>query len=88
MPTPPTCTKTSLGQRLSAQVHLRWPTLSHVEVRFRGQFAYVTGHLPDGEVLPLCATAARPAAGASRSTKPATTTTMNWSLLLTHYAIR
>jgi hypothetical protein len=54
MPTPPTSTKTSLSQRLSAQAHLRWPALSHLEVRFRGQFAYVAAHLPDGEILPLC----------------------------------
>ena len=32
----------------------RWPALAGVEVRFRGQFAYVDGRLPDGEVLPLC----------------------------------
>ena len=25
-----------------------------VAVRFRGQFAYLDGHLPDGEVMPLC----------------------------------
>jgi hypothetical protein len=54
MPTPPTSTKTSLGQRLSAHAHTRWPALARVELRFRGQFAYLTGHLHDGEVLPLC----------------------------------
>jgi len=51
---PPTSTKTSLGQRLSQQARDRWPALTRVEVRFRGQFAYVDGHLPDGDVLPLC----------------------------------
>jgi hypothetical protein len=51
---PPPSTKTSLGQRLAARAAERWPALTKVEVRFRGQFAYVHGHLPDGEVLPLC----------------------------------
>ena len=54
MPTPPASTKTSLGQRLSARARERWPTLSKVGIRFHGAFAYVSGHLPDGEVLPLC----------------------------------
>jgi hypothetical protein len=54
MPTPPTSTKTSLGQRLSAHARDRWPALAGVQVRFRGQFAYISGQLPDGEVLPLC----------------------------------
>jgi hypothetical protein len=52
--TPPASTKTSLAQRLSQHAHQRWPALAGVEVRFRSQFAYVDGHLPDGEVLPLC----------------------------------
>jgi hypothetical protein len=42
MPTVPDSTKTSLQQRLSERV------------RHRAGFAYVTGHLPDGEDLPLC----------------------------------
>ena len=54
MPTPPASTKTSLGQRLNARARERWPTLSRVEVRFRGQFAYIHGVLPDGEQMPLC----------------------------------
>ena len=54
MPTPPPSTKTSLGQRLSARAQDRWPALSKVGVRFRGQFAYIDGHLADGEQLPLC----------------------------------
>jgi hypothetical protein len=52
--TPPASTKTSLAQRLSLRARQRWPALASVEVRFRGQFAYLDGHLPDGEVLPLC----------------------------------
>ncbi len=33
---------------------VRWPQLSSVQVRFRGQFAYITGQLPGGDTLPLC----------------------------------
>ena len=54
MPTPPASTKTSLGQRLNAHARDRWPALDRVQVHFRGQFAYVSGRLPDGEELPLC----------------------------------
>jgi hypothetical protein len=62
MATPPASTKTSLGQRLNASTpqrlnaHARgrWPALTRVQLRFRGQFAYVDGQLPDGQVLPLC----------------------------------
>jgi hypothetical protein len=54
MPKPPDSTKTSLAQRLTAHARDRWPGLSHVEVRFHGRFAYLTGHLPNGEALPLC----------------------------------
>jgi len=52
--TPPASTKTSLQQRLNQHARHRWPTLARVAVRFHGQFAYIDGHLPDGEVLPLC----------------------------------
>jgi hypothetical protein len=54
MATPPASTKTSLGQKLNARARDRWPALIHVDVRFRGQFAYVDGRLPDGQVLALC----------------------------------
>jgi hypothetical protein len=54
MPSPPASTKTSLGQRLTARARDRWAALTGVEVRFRGRFAYVSGRLPDGDVLPLC----------------------------------
>src|SRR3954453_5004550 len=77
MATPPASTKTSLGQKLNTHARDRWPALTHVDVRFRGQFAYVDGRLPDGEVLPLCRLryGGSAAAGASPSTAPATTTT-------------
>jgi len=53
MAAPPTSTKTSLQQRLSARAQQRWPDLASVDVRFRGAFAYVTGRLADGVTLPL-----------------------------------
>jgi hypothetical protein len=53
MATPPQSTKTSLQQRLSRRARERWPQLAGVEVRFRAQFAYVTGILADDETLPL-----------------------------------
>ncbi|HSP39462.1 MAG TPA: hypothetical protein VLR26_17110 [Frankiaceae bacterium] len=53
MPTPPESTKTSLGQRLRARAHDRWPQLTDLTIRFRGQFAYIDGILPDGQTLPL-----------------------------------
>lgn len=54
MATPPLSTKNSLSQRLNERARERWPDLAKVEVRFRGQFAYIDGHLPDGDVLRLC----------------------------------
>ena len=54
MSAPPASTKTSLGQRLSDRARQRWPALDRVNVRFRGAFAYVDAHLPDGEIMPLC----------------------------------
>ena len=50
----PESTKTSLGQRLRARQHERWPGLAGVQARFRGRFAYVDGELEGGEILPLC----------------------------------
>jgi hypothetical protein len=50
----PESTKTSLQQRLTARARERWPALTEVQVRFRGQFAYVDGALDTGEVLQLC----------------------------------
>ena len=54
MASPPASTKTSLGQKLRARARERWPQLAGIDVRFRGKFAYVTGHLADGTDLPLC----------------------------------
>jgi hypothetical protein len=53
MAKPPESTKTSLRQRLAARAAERWPQLAGVDVRYRGEFAYVDGRLPDGTSLPL-----------------------------------
>jgi hypothetical protein len=53
MAKPPESTKTSLRQRLAARAAERWPQLADVDVRYRGEFAYVDGRLPDGTSLPL-----------------------------------
>lgn len=53
MPAPPESTKTSLHQRLSAHARERWPQLAGIDLRFRANFAYVTGRLPDGDTIPL-----------------------------------
>jgi hypothetical protein len=53
MAKPPESTKTSLRQRLAARAAERWPQLAGIDVRYRGEFAYVAGQLPDGTALPL-----------------------------------
>ena len=53
MAKPPESTKTSLRQRLAARAAERWPQLAGIDVRWHGQFAYVSGQLPDGTSLPL-----------------------------------
>lgn len=53
MASPPDSTKTSLHQRLSEHARARWPQLAGIDVRFRANFAYVTGRLPDSQTIPL-----------------------------------
>ncbi len=50
----PDSTKSSLEWKLHARAKERWPALISVSVRHRAGFAYVTGHLTDGQDLPLC----------------------------------
>jgi len=50
----PESARRTLTERLSARRRERWPQLARVRVRFRAQFAYLDGELPDGEVIPLC----------------------------------
>jgi len=51
---PPISTKDSLCWRLRQHARDRWPGLADVQVRFRSNFAYVDGRLPDGDVVRLC----------------------------------
>ena len=53
MPAIPESTKISLAQRLRAHAKLKWPQLAAVDVRYHGQFAYVTGELADEDQIPL-----------------------------------
>jgi hypothetical protein len=53
MATPPESTKISLRQRLRAHAQQRWPQVASLDFRYRGAFAYIDAHLPDGEELPL-----------------------------------
>ena len=53
MAAPPSSTKTSLQQRLSARAHQRWPQLAGIDIGFHGAFAYVTATMPDGDSTPL-----------------------------------
>jgi len=50
----PTSTRTSLAQRLEQRRRERWPNLSRVTVRVRGNFAYISGTVDDDEELSLC----------------------------------
>jgi hypothetical protein len=50
---PPASTKTSLHQKLNAHARQAWPRLASIDVRFHGAFAYVTGHLTDGDSMAL-----------------------------------
>ena len=49
----PASTQTSLAQRLQQRRRERWPTLTCVSVRVRGNFAYISGTVDDDE-LSLC----------------------------------
>jgi hypothetical protein len=53
MAKPPDSTKTSMRQKLAERARVRWPQLARVAVRWRGEFAYIAGELPDGVTLPL-----------------------------------
>jgi hypothetical protein len=52
MPIPPS-TRTSLAQRLQQRRRERWPSLTQLNVRVRGNFAYVSA-TADDEELSLC----------------------------------
>ena len=52
MAVPPASTKTSLQQRLSAHARDPLAAAGAPDIRFRGTFAYVDGHLPTGKHCP------------------------------------
>ena len=54
MPAIPESTRISLTQRLRSHARARWPRLDDVTVRYRAGCAYIDGHLPGGDVIPLC----------------------------------
>ncbi|HEV8556501.1 MAG TPA: hypothetical protein VGR06_08925 [Actinophytocola sp.] len=53
MAAPPESTKLSLRQRLTVHARAHWPQVKALEVRYRGQFAYVEAQLADGTTQPL-----------------------------------
>ena len=75
----PTLSKTTL-HRTGWKPHraARWPQLARLDVRYRGDYAYIDAVTTDDEIWPLCRLPlhrAPPADGASRSTWPAETAT-------------
>jgi len=50
----PTCTQTSLWQRLTAHAEQRWPQIERIHTRYRAGFAYIDASLTDGDTLKLC----------------------------------
>ena len=50
---PPEAVKAVLQQRLDIHQRARWPQLTRVRLRFRGDYAYLDAD-EDGDVWPLC----------------------------------
>lgn len=53
MARPTDAVKTALGQRAQAHRAARWPQLTAVRIRFRGEYAYLDAD-EHGDVWPLC----------------------------------
>jgi hypothetical protein len=53
MTRPPDSAKNALRQRLDTHQRARWPQLTGLQVRFRGDYAYIDAD-EDGDVWPLC----------------------------------
>lgn len=51
MAVPPESTKNSLLYRLHTHARNNWPQITDLDVRYRGQFAYITAELADGTSL-------------------------------------
>ena len=43
-----------MAQRLEQRRRERWPSLTQLSVRVRGNFAYIAGTVADDDELPLC----------------------------------
>jgi hypothetical protein len=54
MKAPPESTKANLRSRLNSHAHTQWPALDGIEIRYRTNFAYIDGRLPNGTILKLC----------------------------------
>jgi hypothetical protein len=52
MAAPPASTKHPCNSGLSARARKRWPELVGIDAKFRGESAYVTGRLKDGDPTP------------------------------------
>jgi hypothetical protein len=50
----PDSVKTTLKQRLETHRAARWPQLARLDVRYRGEYAYVDAVTADDEIWPLC----------------------------------
>jgi hypothetical protein len=53
MPRPTDTVKTALSHRLQAHQTARWPQLTGLNLRFRGEYAYIDAN-EDGDLWPLC----------------------------------
>ena len=53
MPAIPDSTRSSITWRLMLHAEKHWPQLAKVQARYRANFAWITGVLPDGEQIPL-----------------------------------
>ena len=54
MTRPPDSVKIALQQRLDTHQRARWPQLTCLQVRFRGDYAYIDAVTTDDEIWPLC----------------------------------
>jgi hypothetical protein len=50
----PDSVKTTLTHRLETHRAARWPQLDRLNVRYRGEYAYIDAVTTDDEILPLC----------------------------------
>jgi hypothetical protein len=53
VPAIPQSTRDTIIVRLLDHAEQHWPQLASVQARYHGPFAYITGVLPSGELIPL-----------------------------------